>query len=137
MELADPAEGASVAVATAYDERFPCDTVIDGDPRTFWTTTGSYPHELVVQLGGTSSLETVQTVTTNVRGLVVEGCQGPSPSGGSWDELYSTELEDTDGELTIDNQQIMRATCDFVRVRIMSGWKENSTVHKISIRGRK
>ena len=49
--------GASIVMATSFDERFPPENILDGAESfgaeaigTFWMTTGMFPQELVIAL---------------------------------------------------------------------------------------
>ncbi|ORZ40025.1 galactose-binding domain-like protein, partial [Catenaria anguillulae PL171] len=39
-----------IVFATSQDDRFPASNAIDGNPKSFWTSTGLFPQELILQL---------------------------------------------------------------------------------------
>ena len=41
-----------VLFGTSSDSRHPAEHAVDGKPNTFWSTTGMFPQELVLSLGG-------------------------------------------------------------------------------------
>merc|ERR1719181_355393 len=49
-DVAAASNGGVVVVSTSYDERHPPENIIDGNPRSFWATTGLYPQEFIIQL---------------------------------------------------------------------------------------
>ena len=65
-----------VKCATSFDERFDPNNVLNKyslvhtyhlmyrDPKRFWITTGLYPQELLIDLGGTKPINEVKFVTT-------------------------------------------------------------------------
>lgn len=66
-----------VKCATSFDERFDPNNVLNRyikyniffiyfnrDPKKFWITTGLYPQELLIDLGGTKPINEIRFVTT-------------------------------------------------------------------------
>ncbi|XP_035107452.2 intraflagellar transport protein 25 homolog isoform X2 [Callithrix jacchus] len=47
-ELCLSSEGSEVILATSSDEKHPPENIIDGNPDTFWTTTGMFPQEFII-----------------------------------------------------------------------------------------
>ncbi|XP_053511370.1 intraflagellar transport protein 25 homolog isoform X2 [Artibeus jamaicensis] len=48
VDLCLSSEGAEVILATSSDEKHPPENMIDGNPETFWTTTGMFPQEFII-----------------------------------------------------------------------------------------
>jgi len=132
-DLANPAAGGSILSATSFDMMHAPDSIIDGDPSSFWSTTGSYPQEFVLKLGTESDVESISTYTANVRKMTVETCTGVSPQG--WEQLYEVDVEDEHGSLQVSTQNIPSAAT-FVKFKIKSGWADYATVHKVSVQGK-
>lgn len=59
-ELANEFSGATVLSASSFDLKHPPTSVIDGEYNTFWLTTGSFPQEIVIQLGEPSVIKGVE-----------------------------------------------------------------------------
>ena len=80
MELATESQGCSVISATSNDRvHVPASILSDngnGDSN-FWMSTGSFPQEIVVQLGSTSSIKSVDIVSLGIRKIQVDKCDGP------------------------------------------------------------
>ncbi|XP_064445183.1 intraflagellar transport protein 25 homolog isoform X2 [Mirounga angustirostris] len=47
-DLCLSSEGTEVILATSSDEKHPPENIIDGNPETFWTTTGMFPQEFII-----------------------------------------------------------------------------------------
>ncbi|CAM9317658.1 unnamed protein product [Phaeothamnion confervicola] len=134
MELADPREGASVVCASCHDQNHRADDVLKPGETSFWTTTGQFPHVLVIELSKAGTIQAVETVTSNVRTLSVETA-GPSTS--NWSALFETELDDIDGRLQVHSHLTSaHKSAAFVRISILKGWGEHSTVNRVSVRGK-
>ncbi len=50
------------------------------DPKKFWMTTGLYPQELLIDLGGTKPINEVKFSVTGARKIVIEGCKTTNAS---------------------------------------------------------
>ena len=50
MDFASSSAGGEILVATSTEGRHPPSSIIDGDERTFWMSTGLFPQELVLAL---------------------------------------------------------------------------------------
>ncbi|XP_035582927.1 intraflagellar transport protein 25 homolog isoform X3 [Zalophus californianus] len=48
INLCSSSEGTEVILATSSDEKHPPENIIDGNPETFWTTTGMFPQEFII-----------------------------------------------------------------------------------------
>ncbi len=53
---------------------------INRDPKKFWITTGLYPQELLIDLGGTKPINEVKFSVTGARKIVIEGCKTTNAS---------------------------------------------------------
>lgn len=65
MDLAAAENGGTIVMATSNDSAHPPENVIDGSNSTFWSTTGLFPQEIVVELPEVSSLSLAHVVGTN------------------------------------------------------------------------
>mmetsp|Transcript_12780 Transcript_12780/g.18865 ORF Transcript_12780/g.18865 Transcript_12780/m.18865 type:complete len:140 (+) Transcript_12780:73-492(+) len=133
-ELGLDTAGASILTASCYDERHLPEHIIDGDISTFWTTTGSFPQEIIVELAGLSTVQKIETQTTNVRQLIVEKCS--SAIATSWEKIADTELPEGENGIQAETHDCPpRTTAKFLKFRFEKGWSEYCTLHKISVLG--
>jgi heat shock protein beta-11 len=65
MDLAKEENGGAVAMATSTDSAHPPQSVNDGSEQTFWSTTGLFPQELVLELSEMTPISTLRLVGTN------------------------------------------------------------------------
>ena len=83
---------------------YPSSFIIDGNDRSFWTTTGLYPQEFVIQLSESNvEITRMKTLTTNVGRIVVERSEAVAAT--NWEKVYETEIPYADGhyKLRVDN----------------------------------
>ena len=57
--------GTQVTFASCMDERHPPENIVDGSDRTFWITTGLFPHQIIMSFAAEIELDRIKTVTTN------------------------------------------------------------------------
>ncbi|OQR85747.1 hypothetical protein ACHHYP_11465 [Achlya hypogyna] len=134
MDLALDVEGAQVTAATSFDCKFPPSNVLDGETSTKWTTTGMYPQEIVIQLATASVISRIKTWTTNAKHMVVEVCTGPTPT--KWDKVVDAQISENDGNLQIETQSVSREDASFVKFKILSGYNDFISVHRVSVEGK-
>mmetsp|Transcript_44257 Transcript_44257/g.112977 ORF Transcript_44257/g.112977 Transcript_44257/m.112977 type:complete len:160 (+) Transcript_44257:175-654(+) len=131
-DLAAASNGGKVILATCYDERFPPESVIDGQPDGFWATTGLFPQEIVVALPEVSDVRRITTNSLHVRKIVVETCGTERPT--SFEKAYEAELSNTKGAIQTETHQI-NARAKFVKIIIESGYKSFAGLSKLAVIG--
>lgn len=127
-------------LATANDDRFPPEAMLDGDEKTFFLTTGMYPHEILLNFGQdtTVNLNKVTLVCSGVKKIRIERCK----------EEYATEFEpmvDCDvnaapeGTLQREAFQINKATVGagvrYVKIVILQGHESFASIHSVGFAG--
>ncbi|KAI9175826.1 Heat shock protein beta-11 [Blastocladiella emersonii ATCC 22665] len=86
MIAASPAATASsplVVFASSTDDRFPPDAAVDGNPRTFWTSTGMFPQELVLKLAAPATPRRITLLATKVKDIEIYAATADSLSDPS------------------------------------------------------
>ena len=63
-----------IKCATSFDERFDPKNVLDENIKTFWVTTGLYPHEILIDLGEPRKVKEIKFKTIGAKKIVIEGC---------------------------------------------------------------
>lgn len=133
-DWASPSIGGKVLMATSLDDKHPPANVIDGREFTYWISTGLYPQEILLQLGHPAKVSDVWLSTTNVRSVCIEGCM--EETAVSFETLAAAEIAAGDsGRLQLQQlhcQEQIRPT-RFVKAKILSGWDDFCTVHRIVV----
>ena len=93
-----------------------------------------FPQEFIVKLGSTAQVTRIKTLTTNVKSMVVERCEGVAPI--SWEKVFDMECPDTDGRLQVESSQVNKITANFLKFKFVSGWDEYMTVHRVQVEGK-
>jgi hypothetical protein len=82
----------------------------------FRVTTGSFPQELVIQLGTSSALKSVELVSLGIRKVEVAKCEGSQAN--TW-ETVATETSDDGDDIQRFRLDIPpRITATYLRVKV-------------------
>ncbi|XP_016774318.1 intraflagellar transport protein 25 homolog isoform X3 [Pan troglodytes] len=110
IDLCLSSEGSEVILATSSDEKHPPENIIDGNPETFWTTTGMFPQEFIICFHKHVRIER----------LVIQ----------SYFDLVHTE-----GQL--QNEEIVAhdGSATYLRFIILSAFDHFASVHSVSAEG--
>ena len=142
MELFTESMGASIYMASSHDINYPLSNLLeegnndfneDNTNKKVYVTTGYFPQEFILQLGERSTIHSIKTVTCNCKTLIVERCDKPVPS--VFHKILDIDLDEMDGNLQIETNQLPPNAAYFLRFRILSGWREFVSVHNVSIIG--
>ena len=121
-----------VKCATSFDERFDPANVLNKDPRKFWTTTGLYPQELVIDLGGAKPVDEVKFMTTGAKKVVIEGCKTTNAS--EFKKIgESKELGGKSGGMQTDAVKVEAAPYSLLKFVVLEGHEEFTSVHSIEL----
>lgn len=116
-ELANEFSGASVLSSSSYDMKHPPSSVIDGEYNTFWLTTGSFPQEIVIQLGELSQIKGVEVVSTGIRKIDLSKCEGSQAN--MWESIAEMEVSDSENDVQkISLQAPPRVTAQYLRIKV-------------------
>ena len=129
-DVALASSGAKVVFATCCDDKHPFFNILDNNDSTFWSTTGMFPHEFVVELSGAAKVSKIKMLTTNVRKLVLE--RGDSLD--RFEKVFDIELPDRAGRLQNETHQVS-FSAKFLKFTVGSGWDQFATVHRLNVTG--
>merc|ERR1711959_277350 len=134
MDIVNP-QDCSIVVATSQDDRFPPENILDGNHKTFFTTTGLYPQEVVVHLGGTVAVDRLRLQTYGVRQLVVESSGQDDAQGGQ--KLVELEFGHTDGEMHTFERDVssLGVKAQTLRLIVSAGWIDFCSIHSLGVIG--
>ncbi|XP_014405254.1 PREDICTED: intraflagellar transport protein 25 homolog isoform X1 [Myotis brandtii] len=103
VDLCLSSEGTEVILATSSDEKHPPENIIDGNPETFWTTTGMFPQEFIICFHKRVRIERLVIQSCFVRTLQIEKSTSKEPD--SFEQWIERDLVHTEGQL--QNEEIM------------------------------
>ena len=119
-------------MSTSYDPEYPPENVLSSNNKEFWISTGLFPQELVFQLNQASNIRTVRIVSSNVRQVHVETCDGSHI--GNFTKAGETEFGNNGGDIQKESMDLnVQKPVNFVRIIFLSGWDEFISVHSVKI----
>lgn len=68
---------AEIIFSTSYDDRNPPQNVLNNDS-SFWSSTGLYPQEIVIQLQAEKPINSIVIESFGVKKLLIETCENDS-----------------------------------------------------------
>ncbi|XP_050659545.1 intraflagellar transport protein 25 homolog isoform X1 [Macaca thibetana thibetana] len=104
IDLCLSSEGSEVILATSSDEKHPPENIIDGNPETFWTTTGMFPQEFIICFHKHVRIERLVIQSYFVQTLKIEKSTSKEPV--DFEQWIEKDLVHTEGQL--QNEEIMR-----------------------------
>lgn len=133
-EIADASVGGVVIATSSVDGRFPPSNINDGNVKTFYSTTGSMPQEIIIQFKDMNVLKSIDLVSTGINEVQVFTSAAAQPT--SWDLMNTSGASDGEEDL---QRLFFKAPANtsalFLKLRILSGFKPFVTLHKISVMG--
>ena len=137
-----------VMCSTSSSVEHPPQSMLDGDPRTFFATTGCFPHEVIIRLSGKTSMGRLKIVSTGskcrckqawapcisyfvpacfppVKRFAVDRSDGASAS--NWQQFVETDVGDPDA-LQSTSLATPPTPATHLRLRILAGYKEFITI---------
>lgn len=95
VDLCSVTEGTEVILATSSDEKHPPENIIDGNPETFWTTTGMFPQEFIICFHKHVKIEKLVIQSYLVRTLRIEKTTSKEPL--DFEQWVEKDLVHTEG----------------------------------------
>lgn len=133
VDLCLSSEGTEVILATSSDEKHPPENIIDGQPDTFWTTTGMFPQEFMIRFHKNVKIEKLVIQSYLVRTLRIEKTTSKEPS--DFEQWVETDLVHTEGQLQNEEIVAQDGYATFLRFIIISAFDHFASVHSVSAEG--
>lgn len=133
VDLCSVTEGTEVILATSSDEKHPPENIIDGNPETFWTTTGMFPQEFIICFHKHVKIEKLVIQSYLVRTLRIEKTTSKEPL--DFEQWVEKDLVHTEGQLQNEEIVARDGYATFLRFIIVSAFDHFASVHSISAEG--
>lgn len=133
FDVALSSAGATIALATSYDENYPPENIIDGSLDTFWPTTGMFPQEFIITFSTLMSIGNIKILCSNVKDLCIEKSTKTEPV--DFEPLVDKEYENTDGQMQREEIKIPVTSACHLRFLIKSGFDHFASIHNVSVDG--
>jgi len=67
-----------IIFSSSYDDKFPPQNIFVSGNKQFWTSTGLFPQEILVQLDITKSVSSINISSYAIKSIYVESCENDS-----------------------------------------------------------
>ncbi|XP_047448402.1 intraflagellar transport protein 25 homolog [Mugil cephalus] len=124
--------GAKVVLAVSSDENHPPENIIDGNPKTFWISTGMFPQEFIIRFTEAPKIATVTLDSYNVKHLKIE--KNTSQNSSQFEPVTEKEFECTEGHLQSNAISLNGSSATHLRFIITSGYDYFVSVHRVSVK---
>ncbi|XP_077134211.1 intraflagellar transport protein 25 homolog [Ranitomeya variabilis] len=122
--------GAQVSLATSSDERHPAERMIDGNPETFWTTTGMFPQEFIISMNGLQKVGKIILESSLVRSLKIY--TSASKEATNFEPCMERELEHVEGQFQTEEIILPGVQAIHLRFVIISGYDHFVSIRSVS-----
>ncbi|XP_053431206.1 intraflagellar transport protein 25 homolog [Nycticebus coucang] len=133
LDLCLGSEGSEVILATSSDEKHPPESIIDGNPETFWTTTGMFPQEFIIFFHKHVRIERFIIQSYFVRTLKIERTTSKDPV--DFEQWIEKDFVHTEGQLQTEEVLVNDGYATYLRFIIVSAFDHFASVHGISAEG--
>nr|XP_058956069.1 intraflagellar transport protein 25 homolog [Pocillopora verrucosa]XP_058965715.1 intraflagellar transport protein 25 homolog [Pocillopora verrucosa] len=133
FDVALSSAGATIALATSFDENHPPENIIDGSLDTFWPTTGMFPQEFIITFSALMSIGNIKFLSSNVKSLCIEKSTKTEPV--DFEPLVDKEYENLEGQMQRDEIKIPVTSACHLRFLIKSGFDHFVSIHNVSVDG--
>ncbi|TPX69575.1 hypothetical protein SpCBS45565_g02296 [Spizellomyces sp. 'palustris'] len=133
--LALASAGAKISMATSWHPVHKAENTIDGNNKTFWVTTGLFPHELILTLTQVVAVRKIIITSMKVARWTVESSVAEKPQKF---EMF-TEQDVEDADQAIQTVTLLpsnpETSARHLRLIITKGHAPFTSVHKIVVYG--
>ena len=117
-----------MALATSYDVHHPPENVLEPGSQ-FWTTTGMYPQELVLDRKNTDAISMIRVTSCNARKVQFE----QAGEDQVFQKLADRELECLEGKVQVTTLN-MKLSCRYLKLIISAGGGDFASVIGVDLR---
>lgn len=133
FDVALSSAGATIALATSFDENHPPENIIDGSLDTFWPTTGMFPQEFIITFSALMSIGNIKLLSSNVKALSIE--KSTKTEALDFEPLVEKEYEHSEGQMQRDEIKIPVTSACHLKFVIKSGFDHFVSIHNVSVDG--
>ncbi|XP_056388131.1 intraflagellar transport protein 25 homolog isoform X2 [Hyla sarda] len=122
--------GAQVSLATSSDERHPAEHIIDGNPETFWTTTGMFPQEFIISMNGLQKIGKIIMESSLIKNVKIYSSASKEPI--NFELCLERELEHVEGQFLTEEITLPGVQATHLRFLIVSGYDHFVSMRSVS-----
>ena len=114
---------------TCCDYRHPPESTLDDSDTTFWSTTGSFPQEVVVDFGSVRHVKELDVMCSNVRKISIDTSEAETMVKFE-PVIKQLELPNLTQQKQVQRGIKVNKKARLVRFTIMDGWQPFAAVYR-------
>jgi heat shock protein beta-11 len=122
---------AEIIFSTSYDDRNPAQNVLTNDS-SFWSTTGLFPQEIVIQLQSEKSMSSITIESFAVKKISIETCE--NDSSVNFTKQAEKDIENREGFQEINLQFSSNKIVKIIKVIVLEGFDNFCAIRNISFK---
>lgn len=131
--LASSNEGAKVILASSNDDNYPPEAIIDGNPISYWLTTGMFPQQFIISFKCLVAMDSILLRCTKVQRLRIERSENTKPV--NFQAVTEKDTETKDDEIQLVKHEFPKTTATHIKIIILSGFDNFISIHSIIVTG--
>ena len=124
-----------VLFSSSFDEKFSPLNVLNSNNKQFWTSTGLYPQEIILNLDTEKIVNSINVVGYNIKKLVVESCENENSITSTIRQAEMNELSFKDGKIQDFNVDFSsKKPIKIIKFIILEGYDDFCSVNCITLK---
>ena len=122
---------AEIIFSTSYDDRYTPQNVLSNDS-SFWTSTGLFPQEIVVQLQAEKSINLITIESFGVKKISIETCE--NDSSVNFTKVAEKEIDNREAFQEVNLQFSSNKVVKIIKVIVLEGYDNFCAIRNISFK---
>ena len=124
-----------VLVSSSFDVKFSPLNVLNSNNKQFWTSTGLYPQEIILNLDTEKIVNSINVVGYNIKKLVVESCENENSITSTIRQAEMNEISFKDGKIQDFNVDFStKKPIKIIKFIILEGYDDFCSVNCITLK---
>ena len=124
-----------VLFSSSFDEKFSPLNVLNSNNKQFWTSTGLYPQEIILNLDTEKIVNSINVVGYNIKKLVVESCENENSITSTIRQAEMNEISFKDGKIQDFNVDFStKKPIKIIKFIILEGYDDFCSVNCITLK---
>ena len=123
---------AEVIFASSYDEKNPPENVLDNSKKTFFTSTGMFPQEIVIQFEPFKIVNNVTISSYGIKKIAIFSCENDSAVNFT-KQAEKGDIPNSNGLQSTKLDLKKSPRVKVLKVEILEGYEDFFSIHSISV----
>ena len=124
-----------VLFSSSFDDKYSPLNVLTPNNKQFWTSTGLYPQEIILNLDSEKTVNSIQVVGYNIKKLVVESSENENSITSTFRQAELNEIAFKDGKIQEFNVDFSnKKPIKLIKFIILEGYDDFCSVNTIALK---